>query len=180
VTSSDPSRLLVSADANTPGQPSITVAASPNQQPSVYIQALAATGTATVTVSGDGYEPAMQSVQLVPSAAVFQSAQTQNVTVGSAAQRLSVVIVTLDASSQPSQFYQQTTPRAGANLSVSVTSSDPKVLSVATPSLQFSVAQPSPAAQVQPLSAGTAILSLGLLPGGVAPVSGNQIVFNVK
>ena len=72
------------------------------------------------------------------------------------------------------------TPRAGANLSVSVTSSDPKVLSVVTPSLLFTVGQPAISAQVQPVSAGTAILSLGLLPGGVAPATGTQIVFNVK
>lgn len=180
VTSSDPSRLLVSTDANTRGQASITLTASPNAQPNIILQSLADNGIVTVTASADGYQSATQSVQLVPSAAVFQATQTQNLALNSGAQRLLVLLVPLDPNSLSPQFFSSSAPRAGAILSVPLTSSDPKVLTVATPSIQFSAAQPSPMVQVQPVSAGTAIVSLGLLPGGVAPASGSQLVFNVK
>jgi hypothetical protein len=180
VTSGDPSRLLVSTDANTRGQASITLAASPNLQPTIFLQSLADSGTVSVTASADGYQSATQSVQLVPSAAVFQTTQTQTVALSSGAQRFLVSLVTLDPITLIPQFFSSSTLRAGAVLSVSLASSDPKVLSVATPSIQFSAGQPSPMAQVQPVSAGTAIVSLGLLPGGVAPASGGQLVINVK
>jgi hypothetical protein len=179
VTSGDPSRLLVSTDANTRGQASITVSASSNGQPSVFLQSLADSGIVSVTASADGYQAATQSIQLVPSAAVFQTTQTQ-VALNSGAQRFPVSLVPLDPNTLIPQLFSSSTLRAGAVLSVSLTSSDPKVLTVATPSIQFSMAQPSPMAQIQPVSAGTAIVSLGLLPGGVAPASGSQLVINVK
>ena len=74
-------------------------------------------------------------------------------------------------------------PRPGANLTVPVTSSNPSVLSVNPLAITFSAPDPSTPPQfnisVQPLAVGTAIVSLGPLPGGVTPASGGQLVFNV-
>jgi hypothetical protein len=53
------------------------------------------------------------------------------------------------------------------------------VLIVDTPTLKFPVDSQQQTVQVRPTGPGTAILSLGALPGGVMPGSSSQIVFNV-
>jgi hypothetical protein len=71
--------------------------------------------------------------------------------------------------------------RPGANLSVAVTSSDPKVLAITTPVVAVPPAGgPGPTTGIQPVAAGTAIVTLGTLAGNPAPASQNQIVFTVS
>src|SRR5438067_289273 len=73
LTSSDPSRLLLAADAKSAGQASITLNAATGLQ--FWAQALGDSGTVTLTATADGYQPGSQTVDLAPSAAVFTSGQ---------------------------------------------------------------------------------------------------------
>jgi hypothetical protein len=178
ITSSDPMRLLVSNSATTPGQATMIIPAA-SGQPQIFVQSLADNGTATLTASANGYQSGTLTVNLVPAAAVFQNGSAQQtVFTNSGVQRLPVALAPLDPATLrplPSQL-----PRPGANPSIPVTTSDPKVLAVNTPTVQFSSDPQQPATVVvQPIGAGTAILSLGPLPGGLMPASGGQIVFNV-
>jgi hypothetical protein len=137
------------------------------------VQALADNGTASLIVSGDGYQPVTSTTTLSPSAAVFLDS-SMNLPVNAGVQRIRVGLATLDSVTLRPGGAQ--TPRPGVDLSVSVTSSDTKVLSVNSPSVQLTATS---VVNVLPVAPGTAILSLGLLPGGVAPASGRQIVFNI-
>lgn len=69
ITSSDPSRVLVSASPSTPGQASVIVTAQGigSSTPQFYTQALESSGDVTLTVTAPGYEPATATVHLEPS-----------------------------------------------------------------------------------------------------------------
>jgi hypothetical protein len=182
VTSGDPSRLLLSADGKSPGAGSVTITAPANGGGFVYMQALSDNGTVNVSVSSDGYHPGTLPIALVPSAAVFSGGSSQlNLLTNAGQQQLTVGLVELDPVSLQPRF--QLPPRPGANLSVTLTSSDAKVIAVDTPSVQFNAANPSSpqsvTAMVRPVGVGTAVLSLGLLPGGGTPASGGQLLVNV-
>src|SRR5260370_18541872 len=98
VVSSDPSHLLVSSDANTAGQASITLTAGQvQQQQQIYLPSLSDNGSATVTASADGYQSASLNVTLTPSAAIFQSSSTsQTIYTNSGVQQPQVSVVPLD------------------------------------------------------------------------------------
>jgi hypothetical protein len=170
ITSSDPSRLLLAPDANTPGQGSITITST-----GFYAQALSDSGTVNISVSADGYQSGSGVVTLAPSAVVFGNYSNQlNLYSNSGTQHLYVSLSQLDPVSLQPQSAQA--PWPGVNLAVTVTSSDPRVLSVSTPSIQF---PNQPVVDIKPVAIGTAILSLGLLPGGISPASGRQMVVNI-
>jgi hypothetical protein len=178
VSSSDSSRLLVSTDAAVVGKGSVTVTAKPNAMPLVILQSLGDSGTATVTVSASGYQPATLTLRLAPSAAVFSTySSTFNLKTTSDVQTLEVKLSALDpVTLQPTCCNDG--PRAGTDFSVTVRSSDTKVLKVNKSSVQF-LSSTLPQIQVQPAGAGTAILSLGVLPGGTAPATYGAILFNI-
>jgi len=71
IASSDPSSVLVSMDPKAAGQGSTTVRLPPYTQKNVYLQALAASGSATITLSASGYTPTKILVNLYPSSFVF-------------------------------------------------------------------------------------------------------------
>jgi hypothetical protein len=116
---------------------------------------------------------------MVPAAGVFaNSTDTLDVFTG-ALQHLEVELSPLDPNTlKPSQFNFQP-PRPGANIQVSITSSDNRILSPLVSSIQMPVQGPT-FVDVRPLAVGTAILSLSTLPGEPAAASGRQIVFNVQ
>ncbi len=163
VTSSDPSRLLVSADTKTPGQGSITLTPGVNQVfGGVNLQALGSDGTVSVAISADGYQSASFPVTLAPSAAVFNISGPQNVLTTAAPQQLGVGLATLDPVTLIGPCcYAGASIRPGAMLSTTVTSSDPTVLVSDTSSISFSNTDGGNVTtiKVRPVSAGTAILS---------------------
>ncbi|HXS93824.1 MAG TPA: hypothetical protein VN736_04410 [Candidatus Limnocylindrales bacterium] len=185
VTSSDPSHLLLSTDGVAPGQGSITVTPAASGFAGVYLQGLADSGTSTVTVSAPSYVSASLTVTHTSSAAVFSNVNSTNTQLSmqtnTPVQPLTVNLSPLDPATLQPRGTQL--PRPGANLSVTLTSSNPAVLAVSTPAIAF--LQPDPAkpvtftASVQPLSAGTAVLTLGPLANGGTPASGGAVVVNV-
>jgi hypothetical protein len=188
VTSSDPSLLLLSTDGKSAGASAVTITPTATAGlGGVYVQALSDSGIATLTVSSPGYQSGNLNMTLSPSAAVFGSYGSintgqVNLFVNAGGTQQPVSLVTLDPLSlQPRGG--SGLPRPGANLTVAATSSDPAVVAVTTPTITFDVPDPSKpqsfAVSLQPVGVGTAIVSLGQLPGGGTPATGGQLVFNV-
>jgi hypothetical protein len=180
VTSSDPSRVLVSANLFTPGQSKVTV---PAEGIGVFVQALSGSGNVTLFFSSPGYETASMTVNLVPTGAVFPLplSYEQGLFTGAGVEQIPVALAPLDPVSLLPGTPQ--TMRPGVSLSVAVTSSDPSVVTVTTPTVQFSL-QPDGTSQsvasVQPAATGTSIVTLAPLAGSPTPASQNQIVFTVS
>lgn len=179
IASSDPSRLLLSVDGKSPGQASIAVSGTPGSSSvQVWAQALTDNGSATLVASANGYQTASMPVALAPSAAVFGSgASTATLYTNSGVQSLSVSLATLDPASLRA-VNSGFAPRAGANLTATLASSDKTVLS-ATPSTLTFTGSGSMQVQVQPVGIGTAILTVGPLPGGATAAGGAQIAYTV-
>jgi len=155
----------------------------PAQGIGVFVQALAGTGNVTLFFSSPGYQTATLPVHLVPTGPVFTGPLNyeQNLFTNSGVQQISVALAPLDpVSLQPGT---PQTLRPGASLSVAVSTSDPGVVGISTPTVQFSL-QPDgnsqTAAGIQPVATGTAIVTLGPLSGNPTPASQNQIVFTVS
>lgn len=74
-TSSDPTRMVVSSSATTVGSGSVTVTAAAGSTaiPAVYLQGLASSGSATLTVTASGYTTKTGSVALYPSGFAFNN-----------------------------------------------------------------------------------------------------------
>jgi len=133
LTSSDPSRVLLSTIPNAAGLPSITVTASPGfvVSPAFYVQGLANSGIITYTASAPGYASATAKVTLAPSGIVIAGpARVGNpirTTLGRLASTPPLVAVysaQLDASGN---FVVVQPVRGGASITVNVTNSNPEV-----------------------------------------------------
>src|SRR5262249_587474 len=97
----------------------------------------------------------------------------------SGVQNLSVVLSPLDPTTlRPNSFFSGQQARPGANLTSIVSSSDPGVIAPSVSTLSFAD-RPDQQLQVRPAGIGTAVLSLGALPGGTLPASGAQIAYTV-
>jgi hypothetical protein len=147
------------------------------------VQALAGSGTATLTASSPGYQTLTQPLTLAPSAAIFGYNPPSEISVLTSAGILQQFIALVPIDPVSLQPGQSESPRPGANISVAVTSSNPQVVAVTTPTVQIPVQQPNGPlsfAGIQPLAAGSAVVTLGPLAGGPIPASGNQIVYTVS
>jgi hypothetical protein len=127
-------------------------------------------------------------VTIVPVGAVFAGAASyeQTLYTNAGVQQLPIMLTSLDpVTLQPlPQVGAAQTVRPGASLSVAVTSSNPSVIAITTPTVQFSAqtqpnSNPDQTAGIQPVASGTAIVTLAALPGNPTPASQNQIVFTV-
>ncbi|HLK17413.1 MAG TPA: hypothetical protein VKT81_00615 [Bryobacteraceae bacterium] len=182
VTSSDPSLALVSLDPGIAGQRSVTITNSSVNFLTVNVQGLTASGHATLSIAAPGFQSATLPITLTPAGAIFQDQNSPELSVltSSGVLQEGIYLASLDpVTLQPGQAG---TSRPGANLSVTATSSDPKVLKITTPTIQVphpGATIPGIYAEVQPVAAGTAVLSLGPLAGNPLPASGNHLVFNV-
>ncbi|MBI5085365.1 MAG: hypothetical protein HZB13_12300, partial [Acidobacteria bacterium] len=177
VTSSDPSKLLVAGSPTSAGEESVVVTAQPGSQPRVYLNSLASSGSAQVTVTAAGYTPGALPVTLTPSAAIFTT-ETLSAQKG-VSSKVYVRLAQLDpATLRPSYYSSNETPRPGANLSVSVSSSDPAVAAVSPATLTFE-SNAAQLVELRPEGLGTALITLGPLPGGATLASGQQLVVNV-
>jgi hypothetical protein len=173
VTSSDPSRLLISSSATTSGSAQVTLQGT---NVPVYLQALANSGSVDVTVSAPGAQSATATIPLGPSAVVFDwGANTLDMQVNGTSQQLQVALKPLDRATLQPTCCQN--PRPGWSASVGVTSSDPSVVSV-SPSTVLLPGSSTSLVTLTPGKAGTAIVSLPIVND--TPASGRQIVVNVR
>ena len=180
IETSDSSRVLLSPDGKSAGQPSISLNAKSGLV-QFYIQALTDAGAATLTASAPGYQAASMKVTLSSSAAVFTGTSQLNLFTISPAQQIEVALATLDPATLQPRYYVQ--PRPGVNLAVTVASSDPGVVSVDPQSIVFNVPDPANpprfAVTLKPLAVGNATVSIGQFPGGFSPVTAAQLAVKV-
>ena len=177
VTSSDPSRLLVSLSPAAPGQASATVVYRQGQQFSVYVQALAGSGSVKVTASSAGYQTAESQVQLTAASVILFNQPSPN---------------PLTTNSPPVPFEARLAPypqnfspvaqalRAGASpVSVQVSLSDTHVGSVTPTQVLFNAGDVRQPFSFQPLAAGSTLVSLSVPSGFVDPLSLRQMLLTV-
>jgi hypothetical protein len=171
VTSSDPSRLLVSASPDTPGQAAVTVG-----QGAVYAQGLADSGTVRLTATAAGFQSATADVVLAPAAAVFGS--NFNIPPLSTLSAPVSLTVLLQPGSN-SQGVQQPRRPGAPILTVPIRQSDPTVGAVTPAQLTFRPGDSSASFSFQPRAAGADLISLDVPAGFSDPLSARQLLLNV-
>jgi hypothetical protein len=180
ITSGDASRVLLSQSATTHGSAAITIplAAGASTTGTFFVQALAGSGSVTVTVSAPGYTTDTGTVTLVPSGFVVGRftnpvlSSTLSTTTLSAPTSLEVWSMPLDPTTlnatNNAQARQSLRPGA-APLNVVVTSDMPAVGTVTVSPVVFSGNQESRTTTFDPQTAGTATVEVQTPPGFVTP-----------
>jgi hypothetical protein len=176
LTSSDPTRLLVSSSPTSPGQATANLVSQPGQPLLAYVQALAGSGSVTVTISAPGYQNATATIQLAPAAVVLSGPQQ---------------VGTLTPLSAPLPFQARLGPpyasppnvtvlRPGATpVTVQAMVSDPTVATAAPTQLTFSPGDSTQSFSVQPTAAGVAVVSVSVPDGFADPVGGREQLLTI-
>ncbi len=174
--SPDPTRLLISASPASEGKKSLTVTPQPGQ-PAAYLQALADSGTVTITASAVNYQDATLTVQLTPSAVVL-SGSDGSITPLSAPVTFQGTLASYWSGSSDS--YRMSLRGGATRLTVPVALSDAKVASVTPKELVFEAGDSTKTFSFQPLAAGTVLVSVGVPAGFTDPVSERQELVTVS
>jgi hypothetical protein len=175
--------VVLSTDPTVAGQGSVTITPAQQSNPVIYAQALASSGTVTVSASAATYQTGTTMFTLAPSGAVIGSGPI-TLTAGNTSQA-SIYLSALNAATlQPISNYPTYMPRPGANLSVAFASSDPSTVSVTPSQISFPIttgnASPSVPFSVRGLKTGSATVSISPLAGQQAASSGQQIPVTVN
>jgi hypothetical protein len=170
-TSSDPSRLLLSADAQTPGQASITIKQTYNSG-AIAVQGLGSSGTVTVTAVSDVFGSAQTAVTLTPAGLAWaEPSATLPIASGSSAPIVSAY--SLNPSNLTTVVSQQVRP--GITGSVTFQNSNPAAVTLTQSSIplsSFTIGSFSGSSLAVPMTVnggGTAAISIVQPPGFVQP-----------
>ena len=178
VVSSDPTRLLISTSPTAAGTGQVTLTGAST----IYLQALGNTGTVTLTAFAPGWQSAQIAVRLRSTTAVFccdSSGTSLNLTANSFPYSALPELVTIDPTTgNPDFSLSSGTPRAGWSGTVTVTSSNPQVVSVTPATIQFPGS--NQIIQIKPLAPGSAIISLGPLPGDTTSTLAHDVFVTVQ
>jgi 6-phosphogluconolactonase (cycloisomerase 2 family) len=182
LTSSDPTKLLLSTSATTVGSGSITltVAAGSTTAPQFYAQALVSTGTVTVTESVSGYNPTAATVNFVPSGFILQGGTTT--TTFSGTSPVYVYFAQLDPTtlSYTGQTLTLRPGAAAATIGLTNTDTPAGVGTLGSNSLVFNPGDTSHQTTFQPAVAGTAVIGFSsTLAGYSKPSNFNTTTFTV-
>jgi hypothetical protein len=184
LTSSDPSRLLLSKTPDVAGSPSITlkVRARFRESPEFWIHGLADTGQVNYTASAPGFETKTAPVTLTPSGIVLIGPNGAAVpefitTPRGLPLRIKLHSVRLDAALN---FVEQQYIRGGLSLDIKVTSSDGRVGAVATSPVNMGAAGDTAITEFKAASAGKTTLAVVQPAGFRAPNKLNSLVATVR
>lgn len=184
LTSSDPSRLLLSKTPDAPGSPSISlkVRARFRESPEFWIHGLADAGQVNYTASAPGFETRTGSVTLTPSAIVLVGPNGAAVPEFTTTPRGLPLKITLhSARLDPSlNFVEQQYLRGGLSLDVKVTSSDARVGGVAASPVSMGAAGDTAITQFKPAAAGKTTLAVVQPSGFRTPNKLNSLVATVR
>lgn len=126
VESSDPARLLVSTDCNTPGQASVLIAGQGYGRSTFCLQGLADEGNVSIRTSASGYRTADTPIQLTPVTAIFGSAIPTLI----AGQEVSGQVIMAVLPESGYAYSQAGKLRPGAAPTVELTSTNPGIAEV--------------------------------------------------
>ena len=177
ITSSDPSKVLLSGDAAKAGQAALLLPLDAYRQTPFYVQALTGSGSATLTFSAAGYASSQATVNLYPSAFAFEG--TQVTTARSNPIDLSVSVTPVLPSG--AAFTNGASLRGGiASLSVPLTSSQPAVGTIVPATLTFNGGDSRATAKFTPAITGNTILTITEPSGFAKPTTNSQLVVVVN
>ena len=186
ITSSDPSRLVLSVDPAAAGTPSITLrrVTGAFAFPQFYIQALQADGSATITASAPDFGNGTSTATLYPSGFAFSGSLPLtkdgafNTTTLSPNTTLSVVPVVLSPS-QSSTFTQMAVRGGLSGVSVTVTSSNTAAGTVTTSPVVFNGGDSGKSTAFHPVAVGVTNVAVGVPEGFDPPRDRREIPVNV-
>jgi len=172
--------VLLSTDPSVVGGPSVSVPVAANGSSSstpVYVQALAGSGTVTLTASSPGYNSQTSTVTLAPSGFVVFSqcvgCTNFSTTTFSAATNLAGIYAAyLNPMTLNYQGAQPLRPGAGP-VTVNLTDGNPNTGTISLSSVTFGTDQQSQPFSFQPVNAGTTTISI-TAPGGYSTPSNFQ------
>ena len=172
ITSSDPSKLLISTDPKAAGQASVSI--GPPNFPTIYLQALSDSGQVKVTFSTPGFESKESTVTLYPSSVTFNaSVLSYNKSLGVLDLQIGFRML------NPAGGFTNLALRGGFGpLNVIVSSGTPAVGTPA-PTLPINPGDYGATIKFTPVSAGSTVLTIQQPPGFVSPASLGQCVITV-
>ncbi|MFO1428574.1 MAG: PKD domain-containing protein [Candidatus Competibacteraceae bacterium] len=179
-TSGDPSKVLLSTSPTASGSGSITVPVEPGNPPLVpafYVQALADSGTVSLTASAPGYPNGTATVTLAPSGFMFNTSSFSTTTFA-ANTVIYVIAVALNPGTLTSAGGVQSV-RAGLTVEVPVSSSNPAVGAITTSPVVFTGGAGLATTAFDPQTGGTTTLSIGTPAGFSTPSERQQITATV-
>ncbi len=181
VSSGDPSKLVISSNSSILGTGTVTIAAGPDGNVTVYLQALDGPADVALSLSSPGLATTSLIVQTVAPALAFGGyVQTR---IGDVTQRMNTQegpidqVVLATVAQPPYGYYQPQVLRPGLDpLNVSITSSNPGVAAVQNPGLLNGLTSQA-TVQITALSPGTTDLTIVPPPGFMtaAPGSGRTV-----
>jgi hypothetical protein len=182
LTSADAARLRFSKTAEGTGTAilKLNVRGGYRGSPDFYIQGFGNTGSVTYTATAAGYTTSAGTVTLAPSGVIMARSGMglQNLLTTSGAAKTEFVLYS--ALLDPDLNFVHPQPvAAGPPVSVTLTSSDPKVGGVASASVTIPPGSASAGVEFRPLTAGVTILSLSVPQGFTAPAQFARVVATV-
>lgn len=164
LTSSDPSRVLLSAMPNVAGSASITlqVNAGSTSVSTYYVQALASSGSAVITATADGYSANSFEVNLTESSAIIASPSAINTTPFS--NNTSVLIRTYRLNAA-GQIVSIQGVRGGFSVDMPISTSDSTIGVMVDSNLTITGGESFVSTEFDPVSAGTTTINLGQATG---------------
>jgi hypothetical protein len=182
VTSSDPTRLLVSLNNAFLGSASVTSNYRNGAYTTVYLQALDGPADVPVTLSCDGLKDAKVVVQIFPSSITLQTPYYPNDTFRTNTQQDSVTLtatVSALGAQNPGPYGYQSTLRPGLDpIPLNVTSSNSSVAAVPKPPILNSLTSQTNVS-VKPVGPGVTDLSIVPPLGYVSPSTGKTVHLTV-
>jgi hypothetical protein len=175
MTSSDPSNLLLSTDPKVAGQASVSTTMNYLRDIQLYVQALADSGSATVTISSPGYNPLVVTFNLAPAAFEFFPASLST-------NKTTPVVFSIQSDAIPpggAPVGGQTLRGGMQPVTLSVAGSQPSVGTVSTP-IVFNPGDNSVNVTFTPAASGTTNLTINQPAGFVSASTGELLVVTVQ
>jgi hypothetical protein len=183
ISSNDPSKLLLALTPTDAGSASImlTIPGGLNHTQNFFVYGLGNSGTVTYTAAGPGFGSAIGTVTLSPSGFVEVGPGglgVANFTTSTASLSSTVTIFSaiLDGATN---FVAVQSVAGGSSVNVNVTSSKTAVGTVSPSTVNVAGGTSSADTQFQPLSAGTATISVGVPAGFSAPAQDTALTATV-
>ena len=170
-TSSDPSKLLLSADPANAGQASITVEARPYAPLQFYAIGLAGSGTVNVQLTAEGYQPTEIPVTFYPPAVLFAQ---PSLTRGLSPTTIEVQVRPQLDSPTSSQYF------AATRLIIPIQSSNAALGTLNPTSITMEVGKDRGSTTFTPAAKGITILTLTPPEGFVSTTAQSQMVVIVN
>ena len=176
VRSSDAARLAVSPNERAAGSGSATFRGVSS---TFWVQALAAEGMATITVSAPGFEPARLTVNLRPSGFAFQN-PTGSITITSVSppRRMTVAPAWLQTGTLEFGEFQQLAPMPAA-LQLTLANSDPRVGTLSQNTIGYTPLA-SNETEFRPLALGRTIVAIQPPAGFSTPARRHEVAITVE